>query len=175
MLSPFFRLFILFLAISFHANAATSLNDDYLGALWVAESNGVLKLATSDGSVLFEIGNAVDVQAIALDEQRGLLWAYGDAALSAYAFNGTLIAQQYNSEAKGNASTAVLAVSPSDGSVWLGRGSEVLHFSSIGQPMGSVNIGKMSPGLLLPRKHPPFGYLTIAQSLSLRNRTVPCN
>jgi RHS repeat-associated protein len=158
----FFRVFIaLFLSLflAFTAEAVTTPDNHYAGALWVAESDGVLKLATADGSVLFEIGDAEAVQALALDEQRGLLWAYGDDTLSAYAFDGTLV-NRYGPERRrkgehrnrhreehGKDDTVSLAIVPDDGSLWLGDDRELVHYSSGGDVLGSADTRKNLTGL----------------------------
>ncbi|HEX9803754.1 MAG TPA: Ig-like domain-containing protein, partial [Gammaproteobacteria bacterium] len=154
-----FSLLLSTLLFSFQAGAATTANDDYAGALWVAESDGVLKLATADGSVLFEIGDADAVQALALDEQRGLLWAYGDDTLSAYAFDGTLVSRygperrrkgdhrNRHQEEHGRDDTVFLAVVPDDGSLWVGEDRELVHYSSWGDVLGSVDSRRKLTGL----------------------------
>jgi hypothetical protein len=83
-------LFSALLITTLPVNADTSADNSYQSAVWVAETDGVLKLAASDGSVLFEVGSSESIDALALDEKRGLLWTYGSGTLSAYTFDGTL-------------------------------------------------------------------------------------
>ncbi len=160
-LSEFFRplsaLALSFLLI-FTAEAATTFNTDYAGALWVAESDGILKLATADGEVLFEIGDVEDVQQLALDENHGVLWAYGKDQLTAFAFDGS-VSGRYDLSCKAKRKpryperddfhhrerdndrrhceatknqTAAMAVDPNDGSVWLARDRLLQHYASDG-------------------------------------------
>lgn len=138
------------------ARAETTPNTDYTGALWVAESDGILKLATSNGEILFEIGDADEVQTLAIDETRGVLWSYGRNELRQFAFDGTLTGQydigcerprwrrepgrgEYRHwdrdreqhrcrEARGE--TAVMVVDPNDGALWLSRGHRLQHYDA---------------------------------------------
>ncbi|MCU7815791.1 MAG: hypothetical protein KZQ81_11425 [Candidatus Thiodiazotropha sp. (ex Rostrolucina anterorostrata)] len=89
--SAFFSLVITILWLNcfpslVHAN-------DQMNALWIAESSGVIKVATADGTVLLEIEGAGDTQAVAVDQQRALLWVFGGDMLRAYGFNGLLQSQ----------------------------------------------------------------------------------
>ncbi len=72
------------------AQSSAAPNSNFVNALWVGESQGILKFATATGSVLLGIPSAKEVCAVATDEKRGTLWAYGGGTLRAYGFNGTL-------------------------------------------------------------------------------------
>lgn len=137
LMSALVRILFAVLFTSFNVHAATEINSDYAGALWVAKTDGVLKLATADGHVLFEISDADNAQAMAIDEQRGRLWFYGNNVLSAYTFNGRLITSHRNNPPIANSSSAFLAVTPVDGSVWLGSGNNVVHYSQEGEVLSS--------------------------------------
>lgn len=167
----FFGLVFLTLLFSLQASATTVANDNYVGALWVAQSDGVLKLATADGSVLFEIDNAEDIAALALDQKRGVLWAYGRETLTAYAFDGTVVGQYRTTKRRNdhdrhreredhrrerehdnrreNPETALLAVSPEDGSVWLGTDRELVHLSVDGDIIGTARSKKGITGVAI--------------------------
>ncbi|MCU7850125.1 MAG: hypothetical protein KZQ89_19475 [Candidatus Thiodiazotropha sp. (ex Lucinoma kastoroae)] len=67
--------------------------NDQMNALWIAESSGVIKVATADGTVLLEIEGAGDTQAVAVDQQRALLWVFGGDTLRAYGVDGLLQSQ----------------------------------------------------------------------------------
>jgi RHS repeat-associated protein len=66
---------------------------EHVNALWVAESSGVIKVATVDGAVLLEIEDAGEASAVAVDHERSLLWVYGKGTLRAYGFDGVLQTQ----------------------------------------------------------------------------------
>ena len=70
---------------------AVSPDTEYVGALWVGQSDGVLKIATADGRVLFEIESDTDVETVSVDEVHGKLWIYGCNRLLAYGFDGSLL------------------------------------------------------------------------------------
>ncbi|HEY3525780.1 MAG TPA: hypothetical protein VGK47_06265, partial [Nitrososphaeraceae archaeon] len=73
--------FILFTA----ANAAYAAT-----ALWIAESKGVIKVATADGAILFEIPDAKGIDSVAIDSSNSRVWTWGNQRLKAYSANGLL-------------------------------------------------------------------------------------
>ena len=73
------------------SSVAVSPDTDYVGALWVGQSDGVLKIATADGRVLFEIESDTVVETVSVDEVHGKLWIYGCNRLLAYGFDGSLL------------------------------------------------------------------------------------
>lgn len=84
--------FLSCLLFIFSSPASSEIYPDmnFEGAVWVAESDGILKVATADGTILFEIPDAVGTRVVAVDTQRGVLWAYGKNHLSAFDFAGTM-------------------------------------------------------------------------------------
>lgn len=144
---------------SMGAYAATSPNPEHIGALWVAESDGVLKIATADGRVLFEIPNADNIETIAVDDVRTTLWGYGCGFLNAYDFDGVhyisvpVTSENNNKKTKGKqcgkgkdnvhrygGSDVALIVNPSDGGVWLGVDESLLHYDLEGQLLAEVKL-----------------------------------
>ncbi len=168
-----------FLFLTFATEAATTPDNDYVGALWVAESDGILKLATADGSVLFEIGNVEDVQELALDETHGILWAYGKAQLTTFTFDGTVQGRyeigcttdwQVRQREKDDFhrgdngherererhrckeihdKDAHMAVDPNDGSLWLARGGLLEHYDASGVVSAKIWVDKTISALAL--------------------------
>src|SRR5687767_14781526 len=63
-------------------------NPDFVNALWVAKSDEIHKIATTETSTLLQMGELKNVRAVAVDDQRGVLWAYVQNTLWAYRFNG---------------------------------------------------------------------------------------
>ncbi len=140
--------------ISLSSEAVTISNNDYVGALWVAESGGILKLATADGTVLFEIGDVKDIEALALDDTHGVLWSYGRGLLTRFAFNGSITGsydvgckvhrkehldfqrrdrkEERHQCQENNDTPIAISVAPSDGSLWLARGRKLSHYDSNG-------------------------------------------
>jgi hypothetical protein len=83
------RLFLAAILLTTLSRAAgPALNPDFTDALWIAESERVLKVARAEGSVLFEIPQAGVVTALGVDVERGILWAYGQNTLYACDFSG---------------------------------------------------------------------------------------
>lgn len=81
----------LFTPFCLRAQPIPSPDPDFVDAVWVATSDGIRKVAANDATTLFEIADTQDVQAVAVDVQHGVLWAYGEDTLSAYGFNGGLL------------------------------------------------------------------------------------
>ncbi|HEY0720733.1 MAG TPA: hypothetical protein VGE50_05720, partial [Gammaproteobacteria bacterium] len=162
------RILFLTLFLSLTAHATTEIDNDYAGALWVAKSDGILKLATANGHVLFEISDASDAQAMAIDERRGRLWLYGNGLLSAYAFDGKLITSHRDLSSQGQSSLATLTVSPTDGSVWLGSGNRVVHYSSDATILGTSKNSGIITAITAAQKSSAV-WVADAQSISLVN------
>lgn len=59
-------------------------------ALWIAESKGVIKVATADGTILFEIPDAEGIDGVAVDNEHGRVWTWGNRRLKAYSANGVI-------------------------------------------------------------------------------------
>ncbi len=133
--------------------ATASPNTDYVSAIWVAQSDGVLKLSTDSGGVLFEMDAVPEVRVVAVDDQRGLLWAYGQGALRAYDFSGTervsvdVSAPEHGDDDEDDDDSSDdddghvdLGISADDGSVWLGVGKQLRHFNAQGDLLGGVRL-----------------------------------
>lgn len=140
---------------------------DYVNALWVAGSDGIVKLATADGTILFEIPEAEDVRAVAVDAQRGILWAYSQGTLYAYSFNGTLLRSvpvfpdddndDDDDDDEDDAHIA-LTLNSQDGTVWLGVHKTVFHFDAQGRLLTTIALPDNVQALTLGSHHgPPLG------------------
>ena len=59
-------------------------------ALWVAQDHSLLRVGSSDGRILFEIGATGEIGALAIDPVRSTVWAFGPGrTLRAYSFTGS--------------------------------------------------------------------------------------
>ena len=61
-----------------------------LDSLWVAAGKAIVKVDVSDGSVLLQIHASRNIRAVAVDNQREILWAFDGRELSAFKFEGDL-------------------------------------------------------------------------------------
>ncbi|MES9969174.1 MAG: Ig-like domain-containing protein, partial [Candidatus Thiodiazotropha sp.] len=68
----------------------------------MAESTGVIKVATADGSVLLEIEDDGDPRAVSVDQSNARIWVYGNDTLRAYGFDGALLSQTQVSSINGS-------------------------------------------------------------------------
>jgi RHS repeat-associated protein len=86
-----FSLALAFLSLIAFSNPGRA--NDQVNALWVAEATGVIKVATADGSILLEIEDDGDPQAVSVDQANAQIWVYGNDTLRAYGFDGVLRSQ----------------------------------------------------------------------------------
>jgi RHS repeat-associated protein len=108
-------------------------------AVWIAESAGILKVATAGGSLLLQVPGLADVRAVAVDHQRFTLWAYAAQTLHAYGFDGAhQLAVPLPLPTPADCS---LAVNEDDGSVWLAAGQSLASVSAAGQVLHSLRVG----------------------------------
>lgn len=100
-------------------------------ALWVAQSQGIVKLV--DGAVALEIPSAADVQAIAVDGKRQRVWAYAAKRLSSYDFDGHPLTSTTIDPPAGN--PTLLAVDARAERVWLGVQNQLQLFDGLGRTL----------------------------------------
>ncbi|MCU7806000.1 MAG: hypothetical protein KZQ96_22720 [Candidatus Thiodiazotropha sp. (ex Lucinoma borealis)] len=91
--SPLVVFSLIFLILWFTCFSSLIHANDRVNALWIAESTGVIKIATSDGTVILEIKDAGDSQVVSVDQQHARLWIYGSNTLRSYSFDGALQTQ----------------------------------------------------------------------------------
>jgi RHS repeat-associated protein len=107
-------------------------------ALWVAESEGVLKVARVSGGLLLEIPEVPEARGVAVDPRREAVWVYAGRELSAWSFRGERrLAVEVPLPSP---SHALLGVTPEDGSVWLGVGRTLTSFSQTGARLAAVEL-----------------------------------
>ena len=129
--------FTLYLLCLSQLSVSAAPNPDGVNALWVAESSGVLKAATADGSVLFEITSVGDTNAIAVDQQRGRVWAHSGGTLRQFDFSGQELITIDVALASGDSSfgpsqVVDVTVDLSNGNVWLAASDSVYRFDVVG-------------------------------------------
>src|SRR6202166_1957866 len=113
-------------------------NPAAVNALWVAESSGVIKVATADGSLALEIPGLTNVRAVAVDHHRPTVWLYAGQNLYSYGDDGTQ--QLAVPLALPNSASASLAVNEHDGSIWLGADQNLVSVSAVGQVLPSLGL-----------------------------------
>lgn len=119
------------------------LRSPFVDALWVATSEGLHKLATSDGAPLLQIAEPVGLRAVRVDERQHVVWAYRPGALLAYDFSGTLLRSvalplpaDYS-----EATPVALAAASHSGSVWVSVGETLQRVDA----QGSVRLTAIFP------------------------------
>ena len=136
-------------------------NPDFQDSIWISSKGGLLRVSSADGSMVFEIGDALSISAIAIDSVRGTVvtWAGEESLLRSYGFNGALLLTETVTLPAGNCerdsgdeghekgdentedsgcSGGSLAVNDGDGSIWLACGRSVIHLNSTGTVLKSL-------------------------------------
>jgi len=99
-------------------------------ALWVAESEGILKLLDGSGSVVTEIREPGEVLSLAIDGERQVLWVHVPGGLLTYATSGRLERRVALSDS--SALLSRLIVDTRDGSVVLASGRRLESYDASG-------------------------------------------
>ncbi len=126
------------------AQSAPAPHPDFADALWLTASTGLRKLAASDGAQGLHLPAETTLQPLAVDAPQGRVWSYGANTLKAFTFAGQLVRtvpvppvsgggdDDDDDDNEGGAIAAVLSINATTGSVWLGRGTQLLHLSATG-------------------------------------------
>ncbi|HEY0557452.1 MAG TPA: hypothetical protein VGG20_24565, partial [Thermoanaerobaculia bacterium] len=127
-------------------------------SLWVAESGGVLKLATTDGHLILQIGDTASARAIAVDHRRNSIWFYASRTLYCYSLSGAKqlsmpLANLPISLPLIDVPETDLAVFEDDGAVWLAVGRNLLSFSSSGQRLHTLQLSESIKSLAVDQRH----------------------
>lgn len=155
---------LLLLVFSTLAPSATSqptTDQRSVNALWVGETNGVLKVATADGKVLFEIPHAGDVRAVTVDARQGNVWAVADGKLTSYSPDGEVLLtaalpaddKRATKSGNGDQQHLALAVDTEDGAVWLAQQQSLYRLGADGQLASTVSLGSPVQSLAFDQTH----------------------
>lgn len=109
-----------------------------IDALWVAESDGAVKISAADGSLLVEITEVSDVRAVAVDLRLSRVWLLDQGTLHGFDLEGDVVLEIPVSAP--SSVHAELAVQPADSAVWLAVNSELWNFGSEGQLLSSFEM-----------------------------------
>ncbi|MDA2939240.1 hypothetical protein MYX75_13390, partial [Acidobacteria bacterium AH-259-A15] len=122
-------------------------NPDFVDALWVADKeDALLKIGLAEAYLLLEIPDIEDVRAVAVDDRRALVWAYGKNLLYAFGFDGTLRFavpvvrpdeededEEDEDEEDAHSQHVDLQVNSKSGTVWLALGRFLFQYDSNAQ------------------------------------------
>lgn len=149
-------------------SSGTRIPPDMGDAVWVAKDT-VLKIAAHDGSRLLELAAVKNARAVAVDESRGLVWAFGQHTLHAYRVDGTPVHHvpvpppggnhksnddnddDDDDDAHGHGHVA-LTVHPDHGTVWLGVNQTLYHFTTDGVVLHTLPLPHPIQALALDRR-----------------------
>jgi len=113
-----YRVAIALAVVSLAAIAAASLQER-AGFLWIAESGGVLNIATDSGELRFEIQTTLGTSALAVNDYNGDVWAYGNRRLLGFDRSGTLRTDVETPVPIHGGDPADLIVDGGSGTLWL--------------------------------------------------------
>ncbi len=132
------------------AQSAPAPHPDFADTLWLTSSTGLRKLAATDGAPVWHLPAETTLQPLAVDAPRGQVWSYGANRLKAFTFAGQLVRTvpvppvsgggDDDDDDEGGAVAAVLRVNTTTGSVWLGRGTQLLHLSATGSILHTLTV-----------------------------------
>jgi len=117
-------------------------------ALWVAQSQGIVKLV--DGVEALEIPSAAAVEALAVDGKRKRVWAYAGKQLLAYDFEGRALSATPVDPPAGN--PVLLAVDARAERVWLAVQSQVMLFDGQGRALWQERLPNPAAGMTVDSK-----------------------
>ena len=120
-------------------------------ALWLAQKDRLLKIDLSEGSLLLTISAMKDLRTLAVNNRRGLVWAYGKQQLFAFPFDGELrlsipvrVADTEGPK-QDDKRHLDLQVNSNSGTVWLGLGRSLYQFGHAGELLNVLPL--LSPSL----------------------------
>jgi len=119
-------------------------------ALWVAESQGLLKVSALDGKSLLNIPVTGGVRALAADTVNGRLWAYSKQRLQAYTADG----EPLFDIALGDFSfpRPRLLIDEGSGTLWLAGGRRLLRLDTQGRLLQSSHFSRPVLAAAVDRK-----------------------
>lgn len=130
------------LAIGGIAAVASAGLQDTAGFLWVAESGGVLNIATDSGAVRFEIPQTLGVSAVAVNDFNGEPWAYGNKRLLGFSRSGSPRVDVETPAPIHGGDPAELVVDGNAGTLWLAIKRDLYRYDLQ---------GNLKQTLILPR------------------------
>lgn len=129
---------LLALLVTFAANSVQGLDRASANSVWVAETEGAILLASSDGSIRVEITGFSNVRAASVDVRRETVWLLGDGELAAFDLSGAF---RFSVPVEAPESVhADVAVVPSTGAVWVGAQEDLVNVGPEGQPLGAFQL-----------------------------------
>jgi hypothetical protein len=140
-------------------------------ALWVAESEGVLKIGTADGTSLFELPVQGGARLVTVDPENGDIWTYANQQIRAFHANGTLFLEskapsvkrcnKWNRRNRWNRwnkrdiaidnAAGDIAIDSAAGNLWLVVRNRLYRFDLHGQVQQVIKFSKMVSTISLDR------------------------
>lgn len=117
-------------------------------ALWVAQSQGIVKVV--DGVGTLQIPSAAAVEALAVDGKRERVWAYAGKQLRSYDFDGQALSTTALDPPAGN--PALLAVDARAERVWLAVHSQVMLLDGQGRLLRQARLPNPVAGMTVDAK-----------------------
>lgn len=123
------------------------------GFLWVAQSNGLLNVATDEGAIRFELRQADGFTGLAVNDINGEVWAYGSKALQQFSRRGLPLRAVGTEPTTHGGDPADLAVDAVAGNLWLAIKRDLYRFDLQGRLEQAIVLPQDTVGLSLDRAH----------------------
>jgi hypothetical protein len=136
--------FFVFAAVIVASVAAVAVANlqDRAGFLWIAESGGVLNIATDSGAVRFELQTTLGTSALGVNDYNGDIWAYGHRRLLGFDRAGALRFDVETPVPMHGGDPADLVVDGGAGTLWLAIKRDLYRYDLQ---------GNLRQALVLPR------------------------
>jgi len=122
------RAAIMVMVAGFSALVASSGPQDRAGFLWVAESNGVLNIATDTGAIKLELLHALGIASVAVNDLDGSIWAYGKKRFYHHNRLGEAVLEVDAPINTHGSDPADIVVDGTGGNLWMGIESTLYRF-----------------------------------------------
>lgn len=151
-------------AAGFAAFAAGGLQDR-AGFLWIAESGGLLNIATDSGAVRFEVAQTLGTSAVGVNDYNGDVWSYGARRLRGFDRTGVLLVDVETPVPIHGGDPAELVVDGGSGNLWLAIKRELYRYDLQGNLRQTLTLPRSIVAATLDRDR---SILWVAQDQQLR-------
>lgn len=121
------------------------------GHLWIAQSNGLLNVATDSGELRFEIPQSSALAAVAVNDVTGDVWAYGNKELLAWSRLGQPLVRVATPPSTHGGDPVDLVVDARGNNLWMAVKRDLYRFDPQGQLRSTLTSGREIVALSMDR------------------------
>lgn len=130
--------------------AASAGPQENAGFLWVAESNGLLNIATDAGEVRFQKPHTLGYNVVAVNDVNGDVWAYQYPELVSYDRFGNVLSTTAV-PANPHVDPVDMVVDGTSGNLWIAAAANLYRYNLAGEHQETVTLPTPAVGLTLDR------------------------